>query len=112
MKHESVIIDGPTLVTLMLKHMDDEEVGRALGIGHHMAEYEDGEEYPTVNSELADGYWEVSWPEHVIHAQYNSEANYLGQVAERESELTDEQRRRLHQDSELKLQRALQKART
>lgn len=89
MQHKHVIVRGVTLVNLMLEHMTDEEIAKALGV-----ELRDEEHGPTVAT--PEGWWEVGWPEHVTSPKFNSDADYLGQVATHGDQLTPEQCSLIH----------------
>lgn len=91
MKHSNAIIHSSTLATLMSEYMDDFEIGRIFGCKVVIGQF-----FPI--AQLPVGWYEVSWPEHVTWPRYNSDANYLGKIADNAIELSDEQMDMLRSD--------------
>lgn len=83
MKHAPLLIDGETLENRMSHYFDAlempaVEMADALGLRTGV----DDKGYPVCPQPT--GWWEVTWPEHVLMADFNSDASYrrLGDTLE------------------------------
>ena len=97
-KHTPIAISGARLLDMIVRHTDTnwrEVIGwdhdelnllDAGGCSLTEAEQERREELDDEEAtKVAEAWWVVRWPDHVIHAQYNTDADYLGPMSEAEA---------------------------